>query len=185
MEGQNIYCFDYVATHSALPRHRTCCPFMQRTLYRIIRNIARLDLGFSCPSGNTPQPPASRKKRKGESTWKSFLHVRGTSGTADEATDSKQGSVDSDDESALYLPAAFSQPFPQEACEPDDEGLNGPLTEDVVALAQELDAGKQECELALAGAPENVCLKTKRGKLRRQKMREFNLPSELNEVSFT
>lgn len=49
MASRNSYCFEYLVTKAKMPRKRTCCPFMQRTLYRVTRNLARLDLGFTCP----------------------------------------------------------------------------------------------------------------------------------------
>lgn len=49
MDIGNNYCFEYLVTKAKMPRKRTCCPFMQRTLYRVTRNLARLDLGFTCP----------------------------------------------------------------------------------------------------------------------------------------
>lgn len=51
-----------------MPRQRTCCPFMQRTLYRVTRNLARLDLGFTCPdldansSEDSPSTPPLKKR---------------------------------------------------------------------------------------------------------------------------
>ncbi|KAL7058373.1 hypothetical protein AAHC03_016464 [Spirometra sp. Aus1] len=188
MDSQKIYCFDYVATHSALPRHRTCCPFMQRTLYRIIRNIARLDLGFNCPSGNTPQPPASGKKRKGDSVWKSFLHGRRTSAAYEASTSNRRDSASSED-SALYLPDAFTKQFPDVADEfaeeEEDEQLSGAMTERVMPRAQELEVGKKEADSKASGKLESARLKTKRKQLRRQKMREFDFPVEGSEIPFT
>ncbi|KAL5106276.1 hypothetical protein TcWFU_006208 [Taenia crassiceps] len=59
MQTRNNYCFEYLVTKAKMPRQRTCCPFMQRTLYRVARNLARLDLGFSCPDLEGSPSPAS------------------------------------------------------------------------------------------------------------------------------
>ncbi|VDD76410.1 unnamed protein product [Mesocestoides corti] len=59
MEPRNNYCFEYLVTKAKMPRQRTCCPFMQRTLYRVARNLARLDLGFTCPDLESSQVSSS------------------------------------------------------------------------------------------------------------------------------
>ncbi len=78
METRKNYCLEYLVTKAKMPRQRTCCPFMQRTLYRVTRNLARLDLGFTCPDygpesssespkrSTTPPPSTARRKRNPE-----------------------------------------------------------------------------------------------------------------------
>lgn len=93
MQARNNYCFEYLVTKAKMPRQRTCCPFMQRTLYRVARNLARLDLGFSCPdlegspspaSTATPTPTMKRKalprKRRHQGGERNLEEIRPSSG---------------------------------------------------------------------------------------------------------
>ncbi|VDL19596.1 unnamed protein product [Hymenolepis diminuta] len=73
MESRNSYCFEYLVTKAKMPRKQTCCPFMQRTIYRVTRNLARLDLGFTCPdvegsgashASSTATPTLNKRKKK-------------------------------------------------------------------------------------------------------------------------
>ncbi|VDM17432.1 unnamed protein product [Hydatigera taeniaeformis] len=171
MQTRNSYCFEYLVTKAKMPRQRTCCPFMQRTLYRVARNLARLDLGFSCPdlegsssptSTATPTPTMKRKasprKQRHHGRERRLEEIRPSSGGV--LNWLVRGTLSRRDPSDTLSSAP---PMPRSDI--DNETLNEQGDPALLEMEEETTNGE---------AADHLLLKQKRKLLRRQKIYDMD-----------